>query len=70
MIQIEQMNHAEKLQVMECLWEDLSSDDFKPVPSPNWHKELLSITEKRFLNGDENPVDWTLAKQELRKQFE
>ena len=69
-IQIKQMNHAEKLQVMECIWEDITSDNLQPVQSPDWHKQLLSVTEKRYLNGDEIPVDWSLAKRELRKQFE
>ncbi len=65
-IQIKQMSRVEKLQVMEFLWKDLSHEE-EALPSPNWHENLLSETEKRFKDGDEIPVDWKLAKQQLRE---
>ena len=37
---LDQMTLADKLQIMEVLWEDLSR---KPneLPSPSWHRDVL-----------------------------
>lgn len=34
------------------------------------HNDVLKETEQRFVSGLEQPVDWTTAKQKLRKRFE
>ena len=69
-LQIKQLDRGEKLQVMECIWQDLSSENQEPIHSPDWHKQLLLATEKRYKNGLETPIAWSDAKRELRKQFE
>ena len=54
--------------VMEALWEDLSRD--KDVfESPAWHATVLAETEKRVASGEEQFVDWEVAKRQLRKRF-
>jgi len=55
---------AEKLRLMEALWEDLSSDS-DSVQSPVWHEEALRNTEARFNAGDERAIDWNEAKRIL-----
>lgn len=67
--QIERLSRAEKLQVMEALWEDLSKSD-EAVESPPWHHQTLRETELRVSSGQENIVDWEAAKRELRNRFE
>jgi len=67
--QIEQMSRAEKLQVMEALWADLSKTDAE-VESPVWHADLLRETGARVAAGEERITDWDTAKQELRMRFE
>ena len=67
-IQIAQMTREEKLQTMEALWADLSTDDAN-VDSPAWHEEVLKETEARVADGREQIADWTMAKRELRKRF-
>ena len=66
---IERMTRAEKLQVMEALWADLSKAEDE-VESPAWHEDALRETEQRVATGSELIMDWELAKRELRKRFE
>ena len=66
-LQIKQMNHVEQLQAMEMLWRELSANT-ESVPSPSWHQQLLDATENRFKTGQEKPVDWNIAKRELRNR--
>ncbi len=63
------MTQAEKLMVMEALWEDLSQNE-QAFESPAWHQEELAVTEERVKSGTEQFVDWEKAKMELRGQFE
>lgn len=62
---IQRMSTAEKLQAMEELWESLSQDE-QAVLSPDWHADALRETEARYEAGQEQPLDWTDAKQDLR----
>jgi hypothetical protein len=61
------MSRAEKIMVLEALWEDLSRDE-GGVESPSWHRDELAATEERVKCGQEQPVDWEQAKKQLRKQ--
>jgi hypothetical protein len=62
---IQQMSWEEKLRAMEELWESLSGDAAR-LESPAWHGDALRETDRRFETGQEQPVDWATAKQELR----
>jgi len=64
---IQQMSWEEKVRAMEELWESLSGDAAQ-LESPAWHGEALRETEQRYDTGQEQPVDWTIAKQELRER--
>jgi Putative addiction module component len=66
---IKQMSLEQKLRAMEELWESLSElkDSF---PSPSWHEDRLRETAKRYEAGQEQPIDWEAAKDELRKRAE
>ena len=66
---LDQMSRAEKVMVMEALWQDLSRDD-ELLDSPAWHGDELTATEKRVASGEEHFVDWEAAKKELRKRLE
>lgn len=68
-LQIEQMSRAEKLQVMEAIWADLSKAE-EQVESPAWHADILRETEARVAAGQERIADWAIAKRELREGFE
>jgi hypothetical protein len=64
---IQQMSWEEKLRAMEELWESLSADAAR-FESPSWHGDALRETERRIEAGQEQPVDWAIAKQELRER--
>jgi hypothetical protein len=40
------------------------------LSSPSWHETELIKTEKKFLSGDIEVLDWQQAKKELRSRFE
>jgi hypothetical protein len=64
---IQQMSWEEKLRAMEELWESLSAEGTR-FESPAWHGDALRETEQRHRAGQEEPVDWTIAKKELRER--
>jgi Putative addiction module component len=64
---IQQMSWEEKLRTMEELWESLSREGDR-LDSPGWHGDVLRETEQRYEAGQEPPVDWAAAKQELRER--
>ncbi len=67
--QIKQLSTAEKLQVMETLWQELTADPHNTPASPAWHQQALLETEYAVTEGTEVTHDWELAKQSLRDKF-
>lgn len=55
----------EKIRLMESLWADLSTHGDE-MESPAWHEGLLRVTEERFAAGQEEAVDWEVAKRQIR----
>jgi hypothetical protein len=64
---LDEMTVAEKLQLMEVLWEDLSKNP-ADLPSPEWHKEVLDECCRKAESGEEQFIDWEKAKQEILKR--
>ena len=64
---LDQMTFAEKLHLMETLWDHLTR---KPgdLPSPAWHEEVLQDCRQRADSGAEQFSDWEAAKEEIRRQ--
>jgi putative addiction module component (TIGR02574 family) len=67
-IEIKHLSREEKLRVMEAIWEDLAREP-EQLESPDWHREALEETGRRLEAGQEQAVDWSEAKAELRKRF-
>jgi hypothetical protein len=61
-----QMSTAEKLQVMEALWADLSRQETQ-LESPAWHEQVLRERDEAVRSGKEKPLDWETAKAQWRK---
>ncbi len=66
---IHDLPRIEKIKVMEFLWEELKSEE-QEFASPEWHEKSLLETEKRMAEGIEKVINWSEAKQLLRKEFE
>jgi putative addiction module component (TIGR02574 family) len=68
--EVKQLPLAEKLRIMEALWEDLRAQA-ELVPVPEWHKELLDERRKAVEEGREEIFDWDAIKDSIgsrRKQ--
>ncbi len=67
--ELHKLSAVEKLKIIEALWGDLVGDEDN-LSSPSWHETELIETEKEYLSGDIEALDWQQAKKELRSQFE
>ena len=64
-LKIDQMTTAEKIRVMEMIWEDLCKNK-ADLSSPEWHEQILNEREQLLKEGKEEPIDWEKAKREIR----
>ncbi len=55
---------AERLQLMEALWESLDEDSSAAVP--DWHAEVLAERASQYEQGQEETTDWEEAKRRIR----
>lgn len=62
--QISEMSVPEKLQLMDALWEDLSTTPGQFEP-PAWHREELEKTKDRRDQGLEEPMTLEEARGRL-----
>jgi hypothetical protein len=63
---IKEMTKAEKLALMELLWEDLSRTP-EDIPTPAWHAEVLAEREKLIQDGQTHFSDFAEVEERLRK---
>lgn len=66
-LQIEQMTVAEKLSIMEELWDDLRMRA-GGVPMPLWHKDLLEERERFIETGEAQFDDWETSKKRITER--
>lgn len=65
-ITIDKLSTAEKMDLMERLWEDLSSSpDYSP---PEWHGEELARRNETVKEGTISYTEWNKAIGEIRKR--
>jgi len=62
------MTKADKIRIMESLWDDLCRQA-GGIPSPSWHKDVLSQREKSIAKGDDKFNDWNKEKERMRKSL-
>ena len=63
------MTIEDKIRTMEDLWTDLTKKE-ENYPSPDWHKDVLLLREKRIAEGKEIYNDWESAKKDLRRHHQ
>jgi putative addiction module component (TIGR02574 family) len=63
-VEIRQLPLAEKLQIMEAIWEELRAQA-EQISVPPWHKELLDERRKAVEEGREQVSDWDSIKDSL-----
>ena len=62
------MTIAEKLEVMESLWANLSRHPAE-LPSPDWHRVVLAERKRLADEGKLQFLDWDDAMSQLRKEI-
>jgi len=65
---LENFSVAEKLLLMERLWEDLSRRPCD-VPIPEWHGDILAERQTAVDEGRTSFVEWEVAKERLRERL-
>jgi putative addiction module component len=65
---IDQMTVAEKLRIMEELWDDLRTRA-ADIPIPAWHKDLLNQREQLVETGEATFSDWDVARKRITDQI-
>jgi len=68
-LDLAEMSLAEKLGLMERLWENISATD-GDVDSPAWHGDVLAERDRLIRSGEESFIDWEVAKKQLRAELE
>ncbi|SMP62779.1 addiction module protein [Desulfonatronum lacustre] len=63
---LHKMTLAEKIGVMEEIWEDISkvSGEYEP---PFWHAQILDERKRLAETGEVGFTDWETAKREIRE---
>jgi putative addiction module component (TIGR02574 family) len=67
-LSIETFSVAEKLMLMERLWDDLSRRP-SDVPVPEWHGDVLAERQAAVREGRPSFVEWEAAKKRLRERL-
>ena len=62
------MSTADKLRLMEDLWQNLTTED-PEIASPSWHGEVLAGRDRLISSGEEQFIDWEVAKKQLRAEL-
>jgi putative addiction module component (TIGR02574 family) len=66
---VSQLSVAEKLQLVESLWDQIGSST-KSLPSPNWHKEELDRRRSSYQANPGCGITWDDAKMQIRRGLE
>ena len=65
---LNEMTTADKLAVMELLWDDLCRTP-EDVPSPAWHGEVLAAPERQLQDGKTRFRDFNEVRKDLEKHL-
>ena len=66
-ISLSDLSPAEKLQLIERLWDDLTSEP-NEVPIPEWQTEELERRKSNLMNNPKSGPAWEEVKQEVRSR--
>ena len=59
---------AQRLQIMEALWDSLTSDASVASVIPAWNEKVLAQRTRRLDAGLESTSSWIEAKERIREQ--
>lgn len=64
-----QLGRAERLQLVEDLWDSIAQGD-APLPLPDWKRDELRRRKERFLGQPSSGRTWEQVKQRARMQHD
>jgi len=64
---LSKLSVAQKLDLMEALWANLTRDE-KKFRSPAWHETVLQDREEAYIAGKVTVSDWEQAKKRIKKK--
>ena len=62
---LSKLTRAQKLHLMEAIWEDLSKDE-ESFESPSWHGQVLEDREQALAAGKAAVAEWEEVKERIR----
>lgn len=66
-IEIGRLTPAEKLKLVEELWDDLAASE-EQLPIPEWHRQALAEDEARYRANPEEGSPWPEVKARLGRK--
>jgi putative addiction module component (TIGR02574 family) len=67
-ISVFDLSDAEKLQLVEDLWDDLASTP-ESIPVHDWQKQALADRKANLLKNPESAVDWAGVRSRVRARY-
>lgn len=67
-MQIAELPLAEKIELMESLWESICHEPSVTQAIPDWHQAVLADRVARLDSGEEPVASWEDAKTRIREQ--
>ena len=67
-MQIAELPLAEKIELMESLWESICHESSVTQAIPDWHQAVLADRVARLDSGEEPVASWEDAKTRIRDQ--
>lgn len=65
-LSLSELTLAQKLDLMEAIWDSLTKHD-ETLESPHWHEQILKDREETVAAGKATVSDWEEAKDRIRK---
>ncbi len=66
-IEIRKLPLSEKLDLLEAVWSELSSDP-DAIGIPQWHRDILDERQQALQGGSLKAIDWELAKEQITRR--
>lgn len=67
-VDLKEMTTEEKWRLWEELWTDLTKNE-ADIDPPVWHGDILEERDRLIESGEEEFIDWEVAKKELLEQL-
>jgi putative addiction module component (TIGR02574 family) len=67
-IPISKLTLAQKLNLMETLWDEISKDEYS-LESPDWHADILNERRQGVKDGDVKLSDWSQVKERIKSDL-